>query len=674
MGPHGAGLGLRPLVVDAARAADLGERGGGRREWLETNGRGGYAMGTVAGPATRRYHALLCVATRPPVGRVVLVNALEEELELGGDGRARVALSAHFYPGVVHPDGHRRLVEVRRDPWPVWVYALDGGARLEREVLMVRGRDLTIVRWRLVGGAGASARLRLRPLLSGRADHALQGENDVVRARPVAVEAGRVTFAPYDALPPVTLWSSSGGAFEARPDWYRRFEYPVELARGLPYQEDLLCPGELVLGFDARGEATLVISAEEPARGRPDADALSDEEAARRAALTDGIDDELTARLTRAADAFIVKRGERRSIIAGYPWFTDWGRDAFISLGALGRDRALAGDVLAAFAAHVVDGLVPNRFPDGGEPPEYNAADAPLWFVLAACRYARRGGDPQLVRDALVPAIRAVVDAYLGGTRFHIGVDDDGLVHAGEPGYALTWMDAKVGDWVVTPRRGKPVEIQALWVAALEEAARLFVASEELTAMREAAELAERAAWARSSFQSAFWDEGRGWLVDVVASPRRDPTLRPNQLYALGLCAPLVPRAEAERALAAVERWLLTPMGLRTRAPLTVDGAPDPAYRGRYGGDPWARDGAYHEGTAWPFLLGIYADACARVRGAVPPTILDGLRAHLEGDGFGQLAEVTDGDAPHAPGGCPAQAWSVCEALRIARGEVGEDA
>jgi predicted glycogen debranching enzyme len=271
-------------------------------------------------------------------------------------------------------------------------------------------------------------------------------------------------------------------------------------------------------------------------------------------------------------------------------------------------------------------------------------------------------GDEAALRQRLTGAVRRILDGYLGGTRHGIHVDDDGLVHAADPGLQLTWMDAKVGDWVVTPRAGKPVEVQALWVGALEAAARLFVSDDGPLS----GELAERAAWARSSFAARFWCEARGYLYDVLDGPTRDESLRPNQLYALGLVRPMVDPDRARRALEAVERELLVPVGLRTRARGS-------GYRGRMTGSPVERDGAYHEGTVWPFLLGIYADACQRVRGRVPPAVLAGLVAHLEGAGLGQIAEVFDGDAPHRPRGCPAQAWSVAEALRVRLGAIAED-
>jgi predicted glycogen debranching enzyme len=634
---------VRPLIVPGEVAGDLDV--GGRREWLETNGLGSFAMGTIAGPATRRYHALLCAATRPPSGRMVLVNRCEEELRADGVG---YALSANHYPGTVWPDGHVRLVEFRLDPWPTWIYRC-GGLQVERTLFMPHRRQSTVMSWRLLGAG--RARLYVKPLISGRDYHALHHENPALR-REAQIGEGLVEIHPYDGVPP--LFVHHNGVFHARPDWYRNFRYPVEEERGLDFEEDLFQPGEVAFDLTEGTAAVVVFTLE--GRIVPEVDAWRESERDRRARLVEGAADDFDARLRTAADQFVVARAQHQTIIAGYPWFTDWGRDTFISLPGLalatGR-HAIARELLFAFAPHVRDGLVPNRFPDAGEEPEYNTVDAPLWYALAACRYVKASGDRGAFAE-LKPALHQIIDRYLDGTRHNIGIDDDGLIHAGEPGLQLTWMDAKVGDWVVTPRIGKPVEIQALWIAALESIAELAQGDDPTWAR----ELAERAAWARSSFASLFWDDALGWMYDCVDGRSRDGTLRPNQLYALGLAAPLVDAEKAERALAAVERELLTPFGLRTRA--RGDG-----YLGRYGGDQRERDGAYHQGTVWPFLIGAYADACLRVRGALPPNLLDGLRKHLYGDGVGTIAEIFDGDSPHRPAGCPAQAWSVAETLRV---------
>jgi predicted glycogen debranching enzyme len=644
---------LPALVVPALVASDL--RAGTRREWLETNGLGSFAMGTVACPSTRRYHAILCAATRPPLSRMVLVNRLDEVVVVDG---SPYDLSASFFPGVVHPEGHRAIVGFRLDPWPTWTLRA-GGVVIERQLFMPHGRQMTVVTWRLVeaGGGSGRARLFVKPMISGRDYHALHHENDVLR-RNVDGGEGLVVLRPYSSVPETYIHHN--GLFISKPDWYRRFEYPVERERGLDCEEDLFSPGELQLDLTAETEAVAIFSLEPPGDELRPAE-LRHEERVRRAALLTGAGSDLERQLRLAGEKFVVRRGEHRTLVAGYPWFTDWGRDTFLSLPGLALATGwlpLGRELLLAWAPHVRDGLIPNRFPDGDGEPEYSCVDAPLWYVLAAARFAEAGtrtGDCDAATLArLLPAARAIIDGFLDGTRLGIGIDDDGLVHAAATGQALTWMDARVGDWVVTPRQGKPVEVQALWVAALEAVAQLFAVDDEDYAR----ELSERAAWARSSFAATFWDEEHGWLYDVVDGPRRDSTLRPNQLYALGLTAPLLDTERAERVLSVCERELVTPVGLRTRAR-------GEGYRPRANGDVRARDAAYHEGTVWPFLLGIYADACSRVRGRVPPGLLDGLRAHLAGDGLGELAEIFDGEPPHAPRGCPAQAWSVAEALRI---------
>jgi predicted glycogen debranching enzyme len=451
------------------------------------------------------------------------------------------------------------------------------------------------------------------------------------------------------------------GRYRHAPEWYRRFQYFVEQERGLDFEEDLLSPGEFSFELSPGATAWLVYSTsplEEPV------EALRDGELKRRAALADGEDD--LATLERAADQFVVERATHRTLLAGYPWFTDWGRDTFISLPGIAlatKRQELARELLLAFSGYIEDGLTSNRFCDDGEAPDYNTVDAPLWFVLAVCRFAAREVDKAWSFKQLFPRVQQIIDAYLSGTRHGIGVDDDGLIHAAAPGLQLTWMDAKVGDWVVTPRQGKPVEIQALWVAALEAVARWIGDGQPLYAH----ELVERAAWARSSFAATFWDESAGYLYDVIDGPRRDLTLRPNQLYAIGLCEPLVDAVRAERILKVCERELLTPFGLRSRARGL-------GYAPRMTGDQKSRDAAYHEGTVWPYLFGIYADASQRVRGRVPEGLLEGILRHLNGEGLGSIHEIFDGDVPHAPRGCVAQAWSVAEVLRVLVGNVGQDA
>jgi predicted glycogen debranching enzyme len=391
-------------------------------------------------------------------------------------------------------------------------------------------------------------------------------------------------------------------------------------------------------------------------------------EQARRARLAKGasVDDALTALLRRAADSYLSERGRQQTVIAGYPWFTDWGRDTFISLPGLclatGR-LDTAWQVIASFASHVSEGMVPNRFPDVGEQPEYNTIDASLWFIDAIDRYLTASKDEARVLEVAWPAVRAILDGYRRGTRYGIRMDRDGLITGGVPGVQLTWMDAKVGDWVVTPRHGKPVEIQALWIRALQVGAKL---AERFGDAEVAARCRADGEAAGASFRNRFWYEEGGYLFDVIDGPDgNDPSLRPNQLYALSLVDDLVPRERAKRLLRVIEARLLTPVGLRTLSPQ------DGRYRPRYEGGVWERDGAYHQGTVWPFLLGPFVTAWLKVFGKGPEVkkkargFLAGLEAHLHQGCLGQVAEIFDAEAPHEPRGCFAQAWSVAEPLRV---------
>jgi predicted glycogen debranching enzyme len=635
------------------------------REWLETDGLGGFAMGPVSGPRTRRYHGLLVTATRPPEGRVMLVSGLDVTVETSG---GRWALSAQRYaPGTTTGDGDPHLERFAHQPWPKWTYRLPDGTRLEHELFMRAGAPEVFLAWRLLS-ARAGARLVARPLLACRDFHALTHENVALSFEP-AVTNGEVRLRPYADGPTISI--ASNGAYRHQPFWYRRFLYDEEARRGLDCEEDLASPGELTFALDA-GEAALIFGAEvgPPAARRAALLALEAaraSERARRADLGDARD--------RAADQYLVARGAGRTVIAGYPWFGDWGRDTFVALRglALARGRAAqAIEILTAWAGLVSEGMLPNFFPDATGAPEYNAVDASLWFVVASSEAIAAAG-PTLAdaeRRRLVGAAEAILVGYAAGTRFGIRATGDGLLAAGVPGQQLTWMDARVGGHVITPRIGKPVEVQALWLNALAAAARLGVPS----AARWDA-LFERG---RASFEARFWDEARGRLHDVVdcdhVAGTVDARLRPNQIFAVGglpLC--LLPPARALRVVSAVEASLLTPLGLRTLA------RDEPNYRPRYGGGVVERDGAYHEGTVWPWLMGPFVEAWVRVHGrdaaslrAARSRFVEPLEAQLETTGLGHLPEVADGDAPHRAGGCPFQAWSLGELLRLDRQVLGD--
>lgn len=635
-------------------------------EWLEPNGRGGFASGTVAGPNTRRYHAILLVARNPPVDRVVLVNHLEESLEVAGQ---MYALSGNLYPGAVHPEGFRHCVGFTAEPWPTWQYEV-GGIKLERELLCVQGRDLVLVRWKRVDRTGKPATLSVRPMLSGRDYHALHRENGTLRAgADIADREGCVSWRTYQNLPTVHAWHN--GAYRHAPDWYRRVQYPVEQERGLDCEEDWWSPGELTFEPTAKHPAQVAFTTEpveaaeveeavrSEARRRPKGRRQDD------AAGAPPTDDPLVHALWRATDAFISDRGQQKTVIAGYPWFTDWGRDTFISLPGLclvtGRFD-VARQVIEAFAAHISEGMIPNRFPDAGETPEYNTIDGALWFIQAVGRYLAYTHDWATGEKTAWPAVRAILDGYRRGTRYGIKVDTDGLVTGGAPGVQLTWMDAKVGDWVVTPRRGKAVEIQALWVHAL-------AVGEELAARfgdrAYATRCAEDRARAIESFRARFWYAEGGYLYDVVDGEQGDDSsLRPNQLFAVALDDRLLEEEQAWHVVLAVEVDLLTPVGLRTLRPN------DPQYWPRYGGGVVERDGAYHQGTVWAYLLGAFVTAWIKTHEGRPGArkkardLFEGIERHLGEAGLGQVSEIFDGDPPHRPRGCFAQAWSVAEPLR----------
>ena len=634
-------------------------------EWLETNGRGGFSSGTVAGANTRRYHALLLTARKPPSERFVLVNHLEEWLDINGQA---IPLSTNLYPDVIHPAGYERHIEFSTDPWPTWTLDCNG-VTVQREILSIHGRDIVIVQWKLAGKKPLRAVLRVRPKLTGRDYHGTHHENGSLSTEAQA-GSGMVVWHPYSDLPPVRAFHSGG--YRHGPHWYRHIQFPVEQQRGLDAEEDWWSPGEFTFDLESGSTQTLAFTSE--TIDRLDVVALSKRERSRRNTVRQAAPatDSLAGELWCAADMYLSERGTQQTVIAGYPWFTDWGRDTFISLPGLclvtGR-LDVAWQVIASFAAHVSEGMVPNRFPDVGEQPEYNTIDASLWFIHAIDRYLAASRDEIRVRETAWPAVKQILDGYRRGTRYGIRMDEDGLITGGVPGAQLTWMDAKVGDWVVTPRHGKPVEIQALWVRALEVGEALARAFDE-------ADYADRCQSDRSkaiaSFRKRFWYEQGGYLYDVIDGPEgNDASLRPNQLYAISLVDELVPRDKAQQILRLVEEQLLTPVGLRTLSPQDLH------YRARYKGGVLERDSAYHQGTVWPFLLGPFVTAWIKVHGKKAAALkqargfLEGIGAHLKEACLGQVSEIFDAEAPHCPRGCYAQAWSVAEPLRVLIEDLG---
>ncbi len=636
------------------------------KEWLETNGLGGFASSTIAGLNTRRYHGLLVAATKPPVGRTVLLAKLEETLVVDG---VRHELSANQYPGAVHPQGYLLLNEFRLDPFPNFVYAV-AGVELVKTVWLIHGENSTVIQYELRGdNLPEECRLELRPLLAFRDYHATQHERDNLLAY-LDVSEREILITPQGDLPQLHL-AHNAVAVNHDGYWYRNFEYQAERARGLDYREDLFNPCVLCFDLRAHAQATVIASTERHEVARVN-EYRQDERARRATVLTPFAEaDELTCALAAAADQFIVKRDEGQTIIAGYHWFSDWGRDTMIALPGLtlttGRYDT-AKNILLAFARYLDQGMLPNRFPDAGEAPEYNTpeyntVDATLWYVEAVRALLEHTGDYKFVKANLYDKLLEIIDWHERGTRYRIVVDEDGLLHAGEPGVQLTWMDAKVGDWVVTPRIGKPVEIQALWYNALYVLAAL---AEKFRDKKNQQRFKQLAARAKRSFNQAFWNEEAGCLFDVVNGAERDAAIRPNQIFAVSLPHTMLTQARAKQVVAAVERELLTPYGLRSLAP------GDPQYCPRYEGDIHSRDGAYHQGTVWTWLLGPFITAYLKVnRNSAKArkqarAWLQVFEGHLREAGLGQVSEIFDAEAPHQPRGCVAQAWSVAELLRVA--------
>lgn len=631
------------------------------QEWLEADGLGGFASGTTTGLRTRRYHALLLSSDRGTAGRRVLVNGCDAFIVTGNGAFA--LSSQHYQPGVTAPDGAGRIQSFTAEPWPRWVFELGDGTLVAQEIFVPHGFRATVMTWRLLT-TKPGVTLRVRPFLSGRDYHALHRENGAFRFD-AEIQGEQVAWAPYPGVPRIHAFSN--GRYGHEPHWYRHFLYMEERARGLDDTEDLAAPGVFEWDLSAH-EAVLILARDtavpalqaEPQPIVATATALAQREQRRRAAFS--------TPLHRAADAYLIANGAERTIVAGYPWFTDWGRDTFIALRGLclatGRFDDARG-ILLSWAGAISEGMVPNRFPDHGEQPEYNAVDASLWFVIAAHEFLTDDRNPldrsAPERDFLRHAIASLLEGFARGTRHRIRLDDDGLLAAGERGVQLTWMDAKVGDWVVTPRIGKPVEVQALWLNAL-----WIGASFDAACWRPVLERG------LASFRTRFWNDSLGCLYDVIdvdhEPGRVDATIRPNQIFAIGgLPLRLLQGERAAHVLACVERHLLTPLGLRSLSP------EDSAFQPQYQGGVFERDGAYHQGPVWPWLIGAFVEGWLNVHGSTPTTrakarerFLKPLIAHLGEAGLGHISEIADGAAPHTPRGCPWQAWSLSEVLRLA--------
>jgi predicted glycogen debranching enzyme len=625
------------------------------REWLETNGLGGFASSTITGLNTRRYHGLLIAATKPPVGRLLLLSKLEETLVIDGN---RYDLSVNQYPGVIHPHGYQYLKNFRLDPFPIFTYEVEG-VEIEKSVFLLHGENTTVIQYKTNKTGRKNISLEISPLITCRDYHSTTHENTAINSH-VELHDALATVQPYADAPKLHF---AHNACEIAPTgyWYRNFEFKEEHARGLDFIEDLFNP--LVLKFALKARSRAVIIASTQARDINDIAALQRQELKRRKSVLAVADaqDEFSQLLVTAADQFIVARGEQKTIIAGYHWFSDWGRDTMIALPGLtlatGRPD-IAKSILLEFAQHINQGMLPNRFPDAGEIPEYNTVDATLWFFEAIRALVEHTNDYEFVRANFYDVLNDIIGWHVCGTRYGIRVDSDGLLNAGESGVQLTWMDAKVGDWVVTPRIGKPVEIQALWYNALcvmQDFAEKFGDKEKASTYKVMAQQAH------DSFNQTFWNESANCLYDVIRGEERDASIRPNQIFALSLPHSMLSAEKSKLVVITVERDLLTPVGLRSLSPS------DPNYRGRYEGGILERDGSYHQGTIWAWLMGPFITAHLKVYGDRDRAkqLLTGFSAHLYEAGLGQISEIFDAEQPHTSRGCIAQAWSVATLLQV---------
>jgi predicted glycogen debranching enzyme len=626
------------------------------KEWLETNGLGSFACSTIIGANVRRQHGMLVASLKSPVERYVLLSKFEERVKVG-DNECHICTNLN--PGTVFPHGFNVQTEFRLRPWPTFRFA-SRECTLEKQVFLVHGENTVVISYRHETGKQPLT-LFVRPLLAFREYNSLLRRKEGVD---MDVERGDgvLSVQPVAKLPRLYFYAKPESV-ETKADWYYRFIYPVEQERGLDFEEDLFSPFELAFRLPAGETAFIVVSTEKKSHMNPEA--LTTAERQRRKTYEKEKDKTRQA-LRIAADSFIAKRGEEHTtVLAGFPWFTDWGRDTMIALPGLTltTDRFdVAERILQTFAKFSDKGMIPNVFPDAGETPEYNTVDASLWFVVAAWKYWKASSDDAGLKH-LLPALSDVIKFYKDGTRYSIYADKDGLITAGTPGTQLTWMDVKVDGYVPTPRHGKPVEINALWFNALLMIAEM---EEKLAGDVQAAVILRRLAdQVAGSFVKAFWFADGGYLYDVIQGDFRDPAIRANQIFAVSLPYSPLDQAQQKSIFDIVTKHLLTPVGLRSLA------RGHEKYVGKYTGNRWQRDCAYHQGTVWAWLIGPYCDAFAKVNGTGKTqkkeiaALLSGLIGHLEDAGLGSVSEIFDGDAPHRPVGCFAQAWSVSELLRV---------
>ncbi|MFT5049268.1 MAG: putative glycogen debranching enzyme [Chlamydiales bacterium] len=660
-------------LIHWSRADSQGSNAPLSSEWLETNGLGDFAASTIPCCATRRYHGLL--VARPPgnVKRHVFLARLEEHLVDEG-AQSRWPLSTAAYPDVLAPRGQDTLQEFELLPYPSALYRQDG-ASIRREILLVAGQPTVLVRYQITGAA-AGSELELEPMFACREADALTVENDVLTSEFVKQGPG-FAFEPYAALPAVQVTlSAAGHTFEARPTWYKNLQYAADAERGYEHSEDQFAPGLLHIPVDCNGEKPFeVVLAATIAAPVADPAALWKSESARRRKTLTRLDtDDLGSGQVLAAEAFLYRTPTGRTgVNAGYPWFVEWGRDTFIALpgltlGTEQPERCLQG--LSGALEFLQDGLLPNVYGSNRADSHYNSADAALWFARATRLYECATGDTAGTAETFLPALTEIAESYRDGTELGIAMDASGLLSAGSTELNATWMDAQVDGQPVTPRDGYPVEINALWYSLISHVELLLNSSQSRKA---AAPWRQLRLLARRSFLERFWLPDAGMLADRwIADPasggrdgKPDRSVRPNMVIAAAMELSPLSRAQRRAIVKLARAQLLTPFGLRTLAP------DDARYQGTFAGSPAERDRAYHQGTAWPWLLGFFAEADLRAQGVNKKSLASTMRLwseleqHQASTGLNHLSEVFSGNAPHAPGGCFAQAWNTGEYLRI---------
>ncbi len=630
------------------------------KEWLETNGLGGYACGTMAGLNTRGYHSLLTVPLKPPLKRTILLSQLDEVVVY--KDKKYMLSTMEYESGALNPRGYIYLERFKGEPFPTFYYRLDDQV-LQKQIFMSYGQSLTWITYQLLTEPDGAFNLMVKPLLSFRSHHLMKQGRLFVNTYH-DLDRHVVKILPDQQVPSMFIHHTAEG-YEHSAHWFNRVFYRAEKNRGLDCVEDLYTPG--VLDFELKKGAWNYMAVTTESLEQLDVLAAMKKETSRRKELQDllPLEDEFGRRLLRAADHFLVKRGEGMSVISGYPWLAESGRDAMVAsmgLAVASRRYEDARRLLKTYAAYCDQGMLPNHFSEEMAEPVYNAADAALWFIIAVDYYHTHTRDDRFVKDNCWPVMENIIAAYSTGTRYGIRMDTDGLINLPEEGAQLTWMDAQVGDWVATPRAGKPVDVNALWYNCL---CMMADYAEKFSRPAEKERYARLAANAREGFRSLFWNEEGGYLYDRVEDFHKDFSFRPNQLWALALPYPLLEGQQAQRLLQQVMERLYTTFGCRT-----LDRSDD-HYRGFYKGDLMTRESAAFQGTVWPWMIGALAGAWRAAYGASAETdaiigrLLKPFELHLTHSGLGLISEMFDGEEPHRARGCIARAWNVAELLRV---------